>query len=62
MNESDFWTLKAMSKYGGGFVKALAQAAHQADPNNLQRIKNAWPEYWKEYSEMSKSLWEKDGP
>lgn len=62
MNEQDFWTLKAMSKYGGGFVRALAQAAYQADSNNLARIKNAWPEYWKEYAKMGRALWEKEGP
>lgn len=56
MTDKDIWTLKAMTKYGGGFVHALAQAAYQADSNNLQRIKDAWPEYWKEYEEMGESL------
>lgn len=62
MNDQDYWTLKAMSKYGGGFVKALAQAAHQADANNRERIKNAFPEYWKEYTRIGQKLWETEGP
>lgn len=42
-----------MRKYGGGFVIALAQAAHIADDENLRRIKAAWPEYWKKYAELA---------
>lgn len=52
----DLDTLNAMSKYGGGFVKALANAGHHADSNNLERIKRTWPEYWKHYAEMAESL------
>ena len=39
-----------MRKYGGSFVKALAEAALRADDDNLRRIKTAWPEYWAKYS------------
>lgn len=49
MSEEDFAVLEAMEKYGGSFVKALAEAAHRADPNNLQKIKDTWPVYWAEY-------------
>jgi hypothetical protein len=59
MNEQtnrDWWTIKAMRTYGGGFVKKLAEAADQADSNNLARIKKAWPEYWGEYEGMGRSL------
>ena len=45
-----------MKTYGGGFVKALAEAASQADAINLQKIKNAWPEYWAQYSKMGSNL------
>ena len=45
-----------MRTYGGGFVKKLAEAADQADSNNLARIKKAWPEYWGEYEGMGRSL------
>ena len=56
MNDRDNWTVDAMEKYGGGFVKALAQCARQADSNNLLRIKQAWPEYWAQYEEDGKKM------
>ena len=49
MNERDWWTVRAMEKMGGSFVKALAELAHRADPINLGVIKRAWPEKWLEY-------------
>lgn len=52
----DYWTIQAMSKYGGSFVKALAEAARRADPANLAKIKKAWPEYWSEYEKDGKEL------
>ena len=56
MNERDLWTCDAMEKYGGSFVQQLAHLARRADPNNLQTIKSAWPEYWSEYEVMGKKL------
>jgi len=53
MNDLDMKTIEAMEKYGGSFVVALAQAARRADRNNLERIKLAFPEYWKQYTEMA---------
>ena len=52
MNEQDFHTIQMMEKYGGSFVKTLAQLAQRADPNNLDKIKATWGGYWKEYSKM----------
>jgi hypothetical protein len=46
----DIHVLQAMERYGGGFVRALANAGFIADSDNLQRIKTAWPEYWKLYT------------
>lgn len=54
MSEADYNTIQAMLKYGGSFVVALAQAAQQADTNNLRKIKETWPEYWQQYTEMAK--------
>lgn len=48
-NERDAWTVDAMEKYGGSFVKALAELARRADPANLALIKSTWPKYWAEY-------------
>lgn len=52
----NYWTLEAMRKFGGGFVKALGNAGAHADRGNLERMKKAWPEYWKEYQHMGESL------
>lgn len=56
MTEQDHFTLEAMKKYGGGFVKLLAQLAHHADPMNFVKIKRTWPEYWEEYQKMGEAL------
>lgn len=56
MDERDYYTIQAMRIYGGSFVFALAQAAERADPINLKKIKQTWPEYWKEYEEMGDKL------
>lgn len=47
--DHDLKVIEAMEKHGGGFVKALAEAARRADSENLAKIKAAWPEYWKQY-------------
>ena len=40
---------RTMSEYGGSFVKALGYAISLADEDNLQRIKDAFPELWEGY-------------
>lgn len=52
MSEEDFEVVEMMEKYGGSFVKVLAELARRADPINLIKIKLTWPEYWMEYTEM----------
>lgn len=44
----------AMAKYGGSFVKALAECFYRADRVNFTRLQEAFPNYWKEYEEMTK--------
>lgn len=50
---TDLEVIDSMATYGGSFVKCLAEAARRADPENLRRIKETWPEYWSQYSKMS---------
>ena len=38
-----------MSKYGGSFAKAIANAAKFADDNNYNTLKQAFPELWERY-------------
>lgn len=52
-NVSDFLVIQTMRRYGGSFVVALAEAAARADEENLNRIKQAWPEYWASYTAMA---------
>lgn len=52
----DFWTIQAMVKYGGSFVKGLAAAALHADRHNLAKIKATWPEYWEDYQEKGQVM------
>lgn len=54
IDEEDYNIVDAMEKYGGSFVRALAEAARRADPINFLLIKNTWPEYWRQYQEIAK--------
>jgi hypothetical protein len=49
-----------MERFGGSFVKTLAKLCDLADSDNLQRIKDAWPEYWSEYAGMAILVKEQD--
>lgn len=54
MTEEDQTVLENMTAYGGSFVRALAMAAIAADADNLQKIKDTWPEYWEKYKDHTK--------
>jgi hypothetical protein len=41
-----------MSRIGGSFAKALAEAWKRADLDNQRRIRNAFPELVRDYLEM----------
>ena len=49
MNHTDAETVANMDDRGGGFVRALARAMQLADPDNLDRIKAAFPEIIERY-------------
>jgi hypothetical protein len=55
-SDRDGWTVDAMEKQGGGFVRQLGELARRADPVNLERIKMTWPEYWSDYEERGRQL------
>lgn len=54
MNDHEIEVIETMQKYGGGFVKALAQCFLLADGNNFYKLRETFPEYWKQYEEMAK--------
>jgi hypothetical protein len=45
-----------MQEYGGSFVRALGTAALAADPVNLKKIRDGWPDYWANYTKMAQQL------
>ena len=50
LNDYEYGVIERMSKYGGSFVKALAECFHHADHTNKEKLKEAFQNYWKEYS------------
>lgn len=62
LDNRDYWTVRAMEKFGGSFVKALASAAERADHENLEKIKDAWPEYWTDYEVMGSEMEDEQPP
>jgi len=49
MTDEEIKIVEKMEKYGGSFVKALAQCFYRADRNNFKKLQNAFEEYWEEY-------------
>ena len=52
--EKDYKMVQAMRAYGGSFVVVLADLLERADPINYAKLENTFPEYFKQYREMSK--------
>lgn len=59
--EWDRWTLAAMSRWGGSFVRSLRAAYGCADAENRRRLVLAWPEYGNQYKKMGEKLREEEG-
>ena len=57
----DWMVVQAMRRFGGGFVKALAEAYLHADEDNQARIRATWPEYWESYRQMAAARVDEDG-
>ena len=49
-----YFVIAGMTSFGGSFVKALGEALRHADEMNTTKIKETFPEYWKQYLEMGK--------
>jgi len=45
-----------MIEHGGSFVAKLGAAALAADPVNLKKIQDAFPDYWSSYLELAIQL------
>jgi len=53
-HDEDVKVINAMRKYGGSFIKSLAETCIYADETNFERIKKAFPDYWEDYKKMIK--------
>ena len=49
---------KCMAEYGGSFVSKLGAAARAADPSNMKKLRDAFPDYWSNYARMAQQLFE----
>ena len=47
-----------MVEYGGSFVSKLGAAALVADPSNMKKLRDAFPDYWANYARMAQQLFE----
>lgn len=56
MNITDRDVARVMVEYGGSFVSKLGTAALAADPANLKKIRDAFPDYWANYLRMAQQL------
>lgn len=54
VEEASERVISAMHMYGGSFVKSLSDCFRHADVQNFQKLKDTFPEYWKQYDEMSR--------
>lgn len=57
---TDYQVVSAMERFGGSFVRKLAELVRLADPDNYERIKATWPDYWETYREMARLARERD--
>jgi len=53
MRDDALEVVEAMDKYGGGFVKALAQCIRRADCQNEDRLRLAFRDYWQKYRDLA---------
>lgn len=56
IEEERYFVSLGMRRIGGSFVKALGEALSHADLFNLKKIKDTWPEYWKEFLETGQEI------
>lgn len=51
---TDFQIAQTMIHYGGSFVRNLGMLFRLADDVNKAKIKNTWPNYWEQYTSMTR--------
>jgi len=61
-SQLDWETAKAMQVWGGDFVRNLGKLFWMADSDNQERIKSAFPDYWKRYTDLATAERNENGP
>lgn len=54
MNFDEELVVKKMDEQGGGFVKSLANCFRHADPQNFEKLKETFSDYWNEYERRTR--------
>ena len=53
IEDKEYEVIDCMQKYGGSFVKALAECLIRADPINYKKLKDAFTDYFLQYKGMA---------
>jgi len=53
MTENEIKIVETMKKYGGSFVKSLAETYERGDAFNRGKLRQCFKEYWNTYAEMA---------
>lgn len=53
MTGHEFAVVEMMDKYGGSFVKALAEAFRRSDHINFGKLKGVFPYLWSQYEDLA---------
>ena len=60
MKTEDLNTITAMTRHGGRFASAFANAFSRADHVNFKKLKNAFPEMWEKYTDLGEKARDQD--
>jgi len=60
MSDEQLKVVKAMEKYGGSFVQALAVCFYRADQDNFHKLKQTFSEYWSKYEKVAEEVGDED--
>ncbi len=53
MTDQEYDVVEKMKKYGGSFIKALAQCFQHADEANFEKLKNVFLDDWEHYEQSN---------
>ena len=56
IEEEKYFVSLGMREKGGSFVRSIGFALLHADMTNVEKIKETWPEYWKEFLEWGQEM------